>query len=431
MTGPAERRPNVVVVLTDQQTADAMGCVGNADLHTPAVDSLAANGTLFRNAYCTQPLCSPSRASLVTGEMPHRNGVTNNVMTLDEGLRGRELGTLFDAAGYDTAYAGKWHLPEYDLTGDHGFRRVYGFGDDTVAANCVEFLGEERDQPFLLVASFDNPHNICEWARDEPLPWGDVDEVPTRDCPSLPSNFPVPPYEPELLRLVQDLHPRWHPTRGWDEYRWRQYRNAYYRLCERVDAEIGKVLTALRDQGLEDDTVVVFSSDHGDGVGAHRWNQKWALYEESVRVPMIVSWRGVTRAGAIDDEHLVSNGLDLLPTVLDYAGIRPPVELPGLSLRLLADGAAVTGWRDEVVARTEWDHEALAGSTGRMLRTARYKYVAYSWGRYREQLFDLREDPGEMVNLAVAARYDDVLAEHRRRLTDWCRKEGDDFVVPA
>jgi arylsulfatase A-like enzyme len=427
MPSPA-KRPNVLFVLTDQQTADAMSCAGNADVHTPVMDGLAANGALFRNAYCAQPLCSPSRAAMLTGLMPHQTGVTGNAAVIDEGLRKRQLGQLFADAGYDCAYGGKWHLPEYDLTGDYGFRRVFGFGDDRLAADCVDFINEERDRPFFLVASFDNPHNICEWARNEPLPWGEIEAVPTEDCPNLPANFAVPPYEPELLRVAQRQFPRYYPVRDWTDGHWRRYRHAYYRLCEKVDAEIGRLIEALRGKGLEDDTLVVFSSDHGDGLGAHRWNQKWTLYDESVRVPFIVSWRGVTRPGIVDTDHVVSAGIDVLPTLCDFTGIEPPDGLPGRSLRALAEGGPDADAADQVVVETGWDTDVLPHARGRMLRTARYKYAVYAWGAHREQLFDLLEDPGEMVNLAYDSRHRDVLDEHRRRLADWCERTDDDFL---
>ncbi|TDE09246.1 sulfatase [Jiangella asiatica] len=420
-------RPNVVFILTDQQSADAMSCVGNDDLNTPAMDSLAQHGTVFRNAYCTQPLCSPSRASMLTGRVPHEMGVVGNEAGLTGALREQQLGRLFAGAGYDCAYGGKWHLPGYDLDGDLGYDHIIGFGDDELAARCADFLRAPRDRPFFLVASFDNPHNICEWARNEPLPWGGVAEVPTEQCPSLPANFAAAPDEPQLLRIVRARFPRQHPTDGWSDDLWRQYRHAYYRLCERVDTQIGMVLDALRESGHVEDTVVVLSSDHGDGMGAHHWNQKWALYEEAVRVPFIVSWKGVTRPGHVDTDTLVSSGLDLLPTLCDYAGIEPPDGLRGHSVRPAAEGREHDG-PAYVVTETSWDPAVLPHSRGRMLRTARYKYVLYSWGQHREQLFDLHDDPGEMVNLVRDASHRDVLDEHRKLLAAWCDQTGDDFL---
>ncbi|WP_162606025.1 sulfatase [Jiangella aurantiaca] len=427
MTEVRRSRPNVLVILTDQQFAGAMSCAGNPDLSTPAMDALASAGVRFQNAYCAQPLCSPSRASMMTGLMPHQTGVTGNAAAMDDTLRKRQLGYLFADAGYDCAYGGKWHLPDYDMVGDYGFGRVFGFGDDHLADDCVAFIREARDRPFFLVAAFDNPHNICEWARNEPLPWGDVPDAATDECPTLPANFPIAPYEPELIRIAQAQFPRWYPVAGWSDDHWRHYRHTYYRLCEKVDAEIGRLLDAVRTAGLEEDTLILFSSDHGDGMGAHRWNQKWTLYEESVRVPFIVSWKGVTTPGAVSGD-LVSAGADVLPTLCDLAGIDAPDGLAGASLRDVCEGRGSGARPDQVVVETRWDSPVLPHAYGRMLRTRRYKYAVYAWGRNREQLFDLETDPGEMVNLAQDARHGMVLDEHRSRLAGWCDRTGDDFL---
>ncbi len=426
------KRPNILLILTDQQYAGAMSCTGNPDLHTPAMDSLAETGVRFERAYCTQPLCSPARASLITGLMPHQAGVTGNNQEIEADLRGRELGRWFEEAGYDCAYAGKWHIPSSSLSEGHGFRALGPIDDADLPRQCSEFLDRERNRPFLLVASFVNPHDICQWARSQPLPRGAIEGGSTEDCPDLPPNFSTPPFEPEVLRTVLASNMALHPGRDWPDEHWRHYRHAYYRLVEKVDGLIGEVLHALRESGLEEETLIVFSSDHGDGHGAHKWNQKTALYEECVRIPLIVSYRGVTAAGGVDDVHLVSNGLDLLPTLCDYAGIDPPEGLPGLSLRSLADEEEAKAWRDELVLETELGY-AISGPThtkARALLTDRYKYCIYPLGRYREQLIDMKADPGEMVNLAYSSRYRHVLVEHRSRLARWSRETGDAFQVP-
>jgi glucosamine-6-phosphate deaminase len=209
---------------------------------------------------------------------------------------------------------------------------------------------------------------------------------------------------------------------------WRRYGYAYYRLVERVDREVGRILSALSDSGLARNTLVVFTSDHGDGLGAHQWNQKWALYEECVRIPLIMRLPEVSPAGQVDRKHLVSNGLDLYPTFCDFAGVEAPSELPGLSLRPLLEGREPDRWREFVAVET-WFGQCIGGlgTHGRMVRTARHKYVLYSWGKYREQLFDLVSDSGEMRNLAVQADCNDVLARHRELLSDWLRITDDQY----
>ena len=418
-------RPNILLIMTDQQFAGAMSCAGNDDLHTPAMDSLAATGVRFEQAYCTYPLCIPARESILTGRMPYELGYRKWGDPIDPRYRDQEIGYLFREAGYDCVYGGKLHAPTNDAT-THGFRQLVGQDDNQLAEACRTYLREERAEPFLMVASFDNPHNICEWARHQNLPWGNIPDARTVDCPSLPANFAVPPYEPELIRIIQQRFPMAYLPASNTPDQWRQYRNAYYRLIEKADREIAKILETLRGLGLDERTLVVFTSDHGDGHGAHQWNQKSILYEESVCIPLIVSWKG-QMTPAVDERHLVSNGLDLLPTLCDYAGIDPPPDLPGGSLRPLIEGRSDTAWRDALIVET-WPFQGDPYRTlGRMVRTDGWKYAVYSWGRYREQLLDLTADPGEMVNLAVDARYRAVLQRHRDLLQAYCQETGDEF----
>jgi arylsulfatase A-like enzyme len=418
--------PNIFIIMTDQQYGGAMSCAGNPELDTPAMDRLAEAGVRFDQTYCTYPLCIPARESLLTGRMPFELGYREWGDPIDPRFHDQELGVLFREAGYDTAYAGKLHAPRNDAA-RHGFRQLCGHDDAHLVEACTDYLQNTRQEPFLLVASFDNPHNICEWARHQNLPWGNIPPAATAECPTLPANFGIPPFEPQVIRWIQQRAPRVYPTVGNTPEQWRHYRHAYYRLIEKVDAQIGAVLDVLHGQGLAENTLVLFTSDHGDGHGAHQWNQKSILYEEPTRVPLIASWPGQIRQGVADDTHLVSAGLDILPTLCDYAGLTPPSDLPGASLRPLLEGTPAPDWREHLVVEA-WPFQGDPGRTlGRMVRTNRYKYVVYSWGRYREQLFDLENDPGEMVNLAVSRRYGDELERHRQLLRDYCARTGDEF----
>jgi arylsulfatase A-like enzyme len=431
----ATERPNILYIFTDQQGANSMSCAGNGDLQTPAMDRLAAEGVRFERTYCAQPLCTPSRSSMFTGLMPHQTGAPRNEMAISEHLRQQEMGTVFAAAGYECAYGGKWHVPGLTIQDGHGFRRISPIGsqrpnlnggDDHLVEACEAFLRQQHEQPFLLVASFDNPHNICEYANELGLPQGPIPAPPSvEECPALPANSAVPPDEPEAIRFEQSADPFMYPTADYTIDDWRRYRWAYYRLVEKVDAMIGRILDVLDEQGLWENTLVVFSSDHGDGGGAHQWNQKCVLYEESVRVPLIVRGPGSGPKGFADREHLVCNGLDLLPTFCDYAGIKPPAGLSGASLRQLVEGRQPTSWREGVVVETVFDGDCGRATVGRMVRTDRYKYVVYEWGTRREQLFDLEQDPGEMVNLIASTSHANVLEDHRRRLYARCEKTGD------
>ncbi|GAG31413.1 unnamed protein product, partial [marine sediment metagenome] len=167
---PVSRRPNILYIMTDQQAACATSCSGNRDISTPAVDGLAETGVRFEKTYCTYPLCTPSRASMFTGLYPHQVGITRNGQPIAEEFRERELGRVLSAAGYECVYGGKWHIPEISIAEGHGFGRICGFNDTELPGRSAEFLARKHERPFFLVASFDNPHNICEWARNQVLP---------------------------------------------------------------------------------------------------------------------------------------------------------------------------------------------------------------------------------------------------------------------
>ena len=416
--------PNILYVFTDQQSALALGCMGNPDLRTPAMDRLAIEGVLFEASYCTHPLCTPSRASMFTGRMPRECGAPRNGLPIRPELREQELGRVLASGGYDCFYGGKWHVPEIAMPAgnDHGFHTLCGFGDNVLTEACIAFLQERarisRPRPYFLVASFDNPHNICEWARSMPLPWGDIGEPPpVEECPNLPANFEPAPFEAEIVRVEQAAHWGIYPYRERSPEDWRRLRWAYYRLVEKADREIGRLLDALDTLGLSEDTVVVFSSDHGDGHGAHRWNQKSALFEEIIRVPLMVRAPDGS-AGRRDRAHLVSNGLDLFPTICDYAGIAPPAGLRGRSLRPLVEGRSPDVWRDHLVVETLFDGGRGYDTQGRARRPPPPHPPPKHPGPDPPHHIDQETPPGEQVNLAVEARHEDLLEAHRRLLAD-------------
>jgi arylsulfatase A-like enzyme len=183
-----------------------------------------------------------------------------------------------------------------------------------------------------------------------------------------------------------------------------------------VDSQIGQVLAALRETGLDRNTLVVFTSDHGDMDASHKLEHKSVFYDEASRVPFIVSWKGVTKPGWVDKEHLISTGQDLIPTLCDFAGIPTPASLKGRSVRVLAEGRSPTSWRETQVAEN---------GESRMLRSARYKYVVYAAGARREMLTDMVTDPGEMKNLATDPAFAPVLKDHRRLLKEWYQQNDE------
>ena len=425
-------RPNLMLIMTDQHCADVMSCAGNEYVKTPALDRLARHGVRFTRAYVTHPLCIPSRASFMTGRMPSqcREDVQSHA----------SLGSYMKNAGYDTGYFGKWHIMPRQTENNkawHGFDTIDTRGvDSEKGQKSVDFIKRSRNKPFFMITSFLNPHDICEWARihsgvDDEMRNGEVGPAPaSEECPPLPANFDPPLDEPEVVRqrLVHDERARTsvHPTSNWTKADWRQYRWAYCRLVELVDVQIGKLLDALQEVGQLENTLIVYTSDHGDGNASHQWNQKVVLYEEAIRLPMIVSWSGHTRSNVVD-EHLVSMNLDLLPTFCEFAGAERKEGLSGNSLRqfVMADseGDPARQLRSFVVTETKLFDDV----QGRALITDRLKYIVYSAGKRPEQLFNLERDPGEMNSLVDHPEYQAQLQRHRTLLRSWMDSIGDPF----
>jgi len=438
-------RPNLLLIITDQQRADMLSCAGNRYLKTPALDALAARGVRFERAYCANPVCVPSRFSMMTGVMPSRIGlefngqITNHVSSA---LFAHALGAVFRDAGYDTVYGGKVHLPGAAPRGGpetYGFRRLTPNQRDGLATACADFLRQPHDRAFLLVASFINPHDICYMAINAyaeahgqkvfnipalaqalKLPPGlTQDEFLRTVCPPLPANFGLTFDEPPAVRESDWRLFRPYVQTHWTAEQWRLHRWAYARLTERVDAQIGVVLAALRESGHDRDTVVVFTSDHGDMDASHHLEHKSMPYEEAIHVPLILSGPGVSATGRVDRTHLISTGLDLIPTLCDLAGITTPAGLKGRSIKPLASSGAAESWRTNLVIENE---------RSRILRGERYKYAVYDSGAHRELLLDLEQDPGEMRNLADDPAHRSLLERERAQLEAWYARNGE--VLP-
>ncbi|MBD3183185.1 sulfatase-like hydrolase/transferase [Candidatus Poribacteria bacterium] len=431
-----DNHPNIMYIFTDQQSANMMSCTGNKYLKTPGMDSLAETGIRFDKAYCSNPVCLPSRFSMMTGFMPSKLDIRSNdvgwIESVPDDILNQSMGWLLRNAGYDTGYGGKVHLPRGMTPETMGFERITPDQRAGLADSCVEFIQRDRDKPFFLLASFINPHDICYMAirAYQDLNWERLtnelgalnkaleipegiseDEFFDKHCPPLPDNFKPQLNEPEAISMVLDQRKfKRNARENWTEEMWRMHRWAYCRLTEMVDAHIVKVLDALRDSGQEENTLVIFSSDHGDMDSAHGMEHKTVLYEEPTRVPLIVSQKGTTPAGMIDNKHLVSNGLDLIPTLCDYAEINPPANLSGKSFKSLVEGKDVESWCKHLWIESEF---------GYMVCGERFKYMLYDEGDNREQLMDLEKDPGEMRNWAKDPKYGDILKEYRQHFQNY------------
>lgn len=446
---PAGSQPNILILITDQQSADAASYrMGNKYIHTPNMDRVAARGLVHSRAYCANPLCVPSRTSMFSGQYPTVTDVMDNsdLTELNQTFVKYPnmfplMGKIFLNAGYDTGYFGKWHVPCPNTRIDiHGFKTANmgkaPFGnvtdDPQMAAAAASFIQQKRQAPFLAVVSLLNPHNIAEWSRGQALPLGDIGQPPPVDqLPPLRTNHAPQKDEPDTVTLMRRSYQSapMFPVGNFDDTRWRQYQWAYYRLIEKVDKEIGVVLDALRDSGQENNTLVILVADHGDCQGAHQWNQKTVLYEEAARVPFVVSLPGTIKPGV--SNKLVNTGIDLIPTLCDYAGIAVPSTMPGMSVTSAKmDARKFVVVSDKMLEGAPLDNRK-PNPTGRMLRSERYKYCVYSEGQRRESLVDLVDDPGELVNLAGNPRFHAILHDHRAMLAQWCDETRDSFPIPA
>ena len=468
-----DNRPHILLIFTDQQNINAMSATGNPYVHTPHMDQLAADGVRFTKAYCTSPVSGPSRASMLTGLMAREAGVEwNDNSRLKPTVR--TMGHIFEEHGYRTVWAGKWHVPEiYPQRSAHQSFRKYGFEflhfldapnkewllgastDPPLTDAVIRFLDQypQDGQPLLLSVSYHNPHDICMYPRKEgwesandsllylhpfgkyklPHPMG-VHPDKLANLPPLPHNFLRSGSEPQFIK---DKREKDNPygdevklAATFTEKEWRAYLYNYYRLTELVDLEIGKIIAALKRNGLYDNTLIVFTSDHGDGMAAHQWASKLSLYEESVQVPFILVEPGSTRHSRVDSTHLVSLA-DIVPTFCHYAGIKetPPDGFAGQSLKNIIEHPEMVS-RPFIVCELADDPRDKIRK-GRMLRSQQYKYNIYSTGENNEQLFDLVHDPGETCNLARDPRYAETLRAHREMLEEWIQDRDDDFRLPA
>ena len=410
----AERKPNFLFVYTDDQRWDAMGVVQREQgqrarfpwFKSPNMDRLAAEGVRFRNAFVTLSLCSPSRAAFLTGRYNHRSGIIDNHTPLPDNTTTHA--TLLRAAGYRTAYVGKWHMgnqrgqrPGFDYSASfiaHGRYQdcpfeingeatpTNGWVDDVSTDYAIEWMKQSRDQPFSLVVGFKSPHsprggaNLPERLRN--LYAGETSR-PTPNCAVAPV-FRAPAAE------------NGKPSQGLAD-------NAvhldYLRHVAGVDENLGRLLKTLDELGIADDTVVVYCSDNGYYLGEHCSGDKRSLYEESLRIPLLVRYPRLFSKGVTLDEMVLN--IDLAPTLLDLAGVPAPREMQGASWKELASGRKPADWRRSFFA--EYYKELGDVPTLYALRTTTHKLVKYPDHPEWTEVFDLTADPYEIKNLAADA----------------------------
>jgi arylsulfatase A-like enzyme len=433
-------KPNILFIFTDQQTMAAMSAYGNPYVQTPNMDALAAAGVRFKQSYCSSPDCSSSRSSLITGMYPHQTGVNYNGQKPDSTIK--NMGQLFREAGYRTIWGGKWQLPDiyphtagvdsvpgFEIISFASPEKTTGNGSDTdapLADAMVKQIQRHPVEPWLIVVSFQNPHDIGNVALkpDAYLP-----AVNPESISPLPGNFEIDPFEPQFLKDCRKRNSYQNElllSQKFSLSEWKNYSFQYQRIIEKVDLEIGKIIAMIEKQGYDENTLIIFTSDHGDGATAHHWVGMLSPYEEVMKVPLIVSWFGKDFKEAVDEQHLVS-GIDILPTMLDYAGLPIPSSIEGKSLKPIIENPSLP-LRDFLFAEIAPD-PAFPTRLARMVRYRNYKYVVYSYGNPIEQLFDLKNDPGEMRNLANRSEHGEIKKFLRSNLENWMKEKKDYFKM--
>ena len=466
-------RPNILFVFADDHASHAISAYGSLINQTPNIDRLAEEGMLFRNAFVTNSICAPSRAVILTGKHSHLNGVYTNREHFD----GEQVtfAKLLRAAGYQTAIVGKWHLKSEPTGFDHweilpgqgtyynpdfltpeGRIETTGYVTEIITDKVLDWLANTRDpdKPFMLMYQHKAPHRRWEPALEHLDTYDDVeipetatlfDDYVGRASPAKTQQMTIAEhlYENDLKltpprQLDDEQLGRWNAAyepknqafraanlSGDDLVRWKyqRYLKDYLRVIASIDDNLGRVLDYLDESGLADNTVVIYSSDQGFFLGDHGWYDKRWIYEESLRMPLIVRWPSVV-ASASEDSHLVQN-LDFAPTLLALAGVEAPAEMQGRSLVPLLEGNATDEWRDAIYYQY-YEYPAVHSVRRHYgVRTRRFKLIHYyeidEW-----ELFDLDRDPDELNSMYDHAEYASTVDELKAKL-EKLRRE---YAVP-
>ncbi len=435
LTRPGSTPRNVVFILADDHRYDAMGFLGHPFVQTPNMDRMAAGGAHVRNAFVTTALCSPSRASILTGTYAHRHGVVDNFTSIPPGMP--TFGEYLQRARYQTGYVGKWHIgndaddpqPGFDYWVSFRGQGQYlpnppnttfnvngtrtpqrGYITDELTDYALDFLeSTTRDRPFLLYLSHKGVH---------------ADFVPPDRYKGSYASAPVNPpatMAPEAAAAgnfpmwVRNQRNSWHGV----EYPYHstldvaEYYRRYLETLRGVDDSIGRVLDWLDAHDLLDTTLVVYMGDNGFAFGEHGLIDKRTAFEWSMRVPMLVHYPAAVKPGTVVDA-IVAN-VDVAPTVLDAAGLEAPPHMDGASFLPLLRGESVP-WRDALLYEYYWEYSFPQTPTQFALRGTRYKYV-FTHGVWDvDMLFDLQEDPAESRNLIDDPAHQDRARQMRTQL---------------
>jgi len=425
-------RPNLLFILTDDQRFDTLGCAGNRVIRTPFLDDLARTGARFTNAFVTSPICAASRASILTGLWERTHRYTFGTPPLAPQYLSLSFPALLRKAGYRTGYVGKLgvgvHLgdsarlfdylalidrsPYHKRQPDGSLRHETDLDGDA----AVEFINScSPESPFSLSVAFNAPHaedldsRQYHWSRDE-------------DSLYRHSFFPTPrtmepPFFAALPEFLRKSESRVRYHWRFDEPRkYQEMVRAYYRMITGVDRVIGRIRLALQDRGLADNTIIVFCSDNGYFLGERGFADKWYGYEYSIRVPMIIHDPRLPPRLQGRELPPVALNVDIAPTLLDLAGLRPPTTMQGRSLAPWLRGAEPNEWRTEFLFEHLFDRPNIPKSEG--VRTPQWTYIRwFEQAPVVEELYDHRADFEQEHNLAGKPEMAPVLARLREKTT--------------
>lgn len=458
-------QPNILFIMTDDHAAHAMSCYGSRINETPNLDRIAHSGMRFDNCFCTNSLCEPSRAAILTGTYNHVNAVTTIGAHIDN--RQENVAKVLQRNGYQTAVVGKWHLGQGEAHWPTGFDywnilqgqgpyfdpemvkngekvQYKGYTTDLITDLSLDWLKErDKDKPFFMMYQHKAPHR--PWVPDEkhadmyedidiPEPETFNDDYKNRAAAAGAAQMTVA-HHLNATDLKQPVPEGLTPAEE-KSWKYQRYIKDYLRCVASVDDNVGRVLDYLDEEGIADDTIVIYTSDQGFFLGDHGWYDKRFMYEESLRMPFIIRYPQAIKAGSVNGD-IITN-VDFAAMFLDYAGIEAPARFQGRSFRPLLEGSTPTDWPQSMYYRY-WMHLAhhhVYAHYG--VRTHRYKLIYYyadamgQPGAIDEkkppewELFDLEKDPHELVNVYSDAEYKQVAAELRGELRRLQEKVGDE-----
>jgi len=485
-------RPNIIFIMTDDHASHAMSCYGSRINKTPNMDRIANEGARFDNCFCTNSICAPSRATILTGTHTHINGVKTLGDKLDNTLP--NVAKIFQREGYNTAIVGKWHLGQGEKHHPTGFdywnvlpgqgdyfdpvmiemgkKKIFkGYVTDIVTDKGLEWLeNRDKEKPFMLMCHHKAPHRPWLSApkyrdmykeTDIPVPDTFFDDYENRSEAAkratmrvdrhlssldLKINIPEGYEKMDRLPLPDSVDGLSYTTWGGDEitfqnirelkiWKYQQYIKEYLRCIASVDDNIGRLLNWLDDNNLTENTMVVYTSDQGFFLGDHGWYDKRFMYEESLRMPLIIRYPEKIKAGTVFAEMVLN--LDFAQTFMDAAGIEAPGFMQGNSFMPILTEKTPENWRTSMYYRY-WMHLAhhnVAAHYG--VRTMRYKLIYY-YGQAlgtsgsidkdtpgEWELFDLEKDSAEMNNVYDNPEYSDIIEELKMELFRLKEESGD------